>query len=142
MTVFLLDINLLLALFDPTHLHHEAAHHWFGRRERAWATCPLTENGFIRIASHPSYPNSQGDAGLVTELLRSFCASSGHHFWSDAVSLLDRELFPMLVGLGSKQVTDVYLLGLAVANKGKLATFDQSIPTHAVKDGAQALELI
>ncbi|MDO9124550.1 MAG: VapC toxin family PIN domain ribonuclease, partial [Deltaproteobacteria bacterium] len=62
MTTYLLDVNLLLALSDPMHIHHELAHRWFAEKgHQAWATCPLTENGFIRIASHPNYPNRPGD---------------------------------------------------------------------------------
>ncbi len=62
MTIYLLDINLLLALTDPMHVHHELSHQWFAKKGRkGWATCPLTENGFVRIASHPKYPNRPGD---------------------------------------------------------------------------------
>jgi uncharacterized protein len=83
MTVYLLDVNVLLALSDPMHVHHLATHHWFAAvGQFAWATCPLTENGFIRVASHPSYHNRPGDAMAVLAILRQFCAADGHRFWS------------------------------------------------------------
>lgn len=141
MSVYLLDVNLLIALCDPMHLHHEAAHHWFGAVGRsAWATCPITENGFVRIASHPTYPNRPGDAPAVLAILRHFCTDAGHHFWSDSVSLGDI-LLPGASFIHS-QVTDLYLLGLAVAQSGRLATFDRRIPLGVVRGGAAAVELI
>ncbi len=92
--VRLLDVNLLLALCDPRPVHHEAAHAWFHRtRAQGWATCPLTENGFIRIASHPKYPTTPGGPALTARLLAVFCADRHHRFWPDSVSLLDSALF-------------------------------------------------
>jgi toxin-antitoxin system PIN domain toxin len=143
MTVRLLDVNLLLALSDPRHVHHELAHRWFSATGRsAWATCPITENGFIRIASHPSYPNSPGGVSCVTTILRKFMNCGGHHFWPDSVSLADETLFTLGQAIASNKTTDVYLLGLAVKNGGKLATLDNSIPSHLVANGAQALEVV
>jgi toxin-antitoxin system PIN domain toxin len=140
---YLLDVNVLLALCDPRHVHHEPAHRWFSATGRAsWSTCPLTENGFIRIASHPTYPNSPGGAAVVAALLEKLCRGAGHRFWPDAVSLRDRAIFKLEAALSPNQTTDVYLLGLAVKNGGKLATFDGSIPAAAVLGGAGAVELI
>lgn len=146
MTAYLLDVNLLLALSDPRHEHHELAHRWFashcqvGRGRQSWATCPITENGFVRIASHPRYPNRPGEAAAVLAILRRFCAAEGHQFWPDEVTLRDA-LEPGAV-VASAQVTDVYLLGLAVRHGGKLATLDQRIPAAVVRGGLQALETI
>lgn len=142
MTIYLFDVNLLLALSDPMHAHHDIAHRWFGVTGRqGWATCPLTENGFVRIASHPKYPNRPGDVATVLSILREFCAAEGHHFWSDDVSL--RELLPPGAVITSGQITDIYLLGLAAQNGGKLATLDQqNIPVTTVQGGAETLELI
>jgi toxin-antitoxin system PIN domain toxin len=133
--VALLDVNVLVALFDPDHVHHEAAHRWFGtRRRQGWATCPLTENGAIRVLSHPSYsPVSESAAQLARRLSR-FCASGGHTFWADDASLRDDRLFRLGAGATSRQLTDVYLLGLARQRGGRLATFDRGIPVHAVSD--------
>ena len=89
-TTYLLDVNLLLALSDPMHVHHEIAHQWFADRGyRAWATCPLTENGFVRIASHPNYPNRPGEVLAVFAILRQLCEASGHQFWAEDISILD-----------------------------------------------------
>jgi toxin-antitoxin system PIN domain toxin len=141
MTTYLLDVNLLLALSDPMHVHHEPAHAWFAKNgQRAWATCPLTENGFIRIASHPNYPNRPGEVTAVVAILRQFCEAPGHHFWPDDISVL--QILDTDAIITPAQVTDVYLLGLAVHRKGKLATLDQRIPVDAVSGGRKALELI
>jgi toxin-antitoxin system PIN domain toxin len=141
MTTYLLDVNLLLALTDPMHIHHESAHCWFVEKgQQSWATCPLTENGFIRIASHPNYPNRPGDLAAVLAIFRRLCEVSGHHFWPDDISILQiLESDPIIT---HAQVTDVYLLGLAVHKRGKLATLDQRIPADAVRGGRKALELI
>lgn len=141
MTIYLLDVNVLLALSDPMHIHHEPAHHWFATRGRlAWATCPITENGFVRIASHPSYPNRPGDTPAVLAILRELCAAENHHFWTADVSIRD-VLRPGAI-ITPTQVTDVYLLALAVQKGGKLATLEQRMSTTAVDGGAEALELI
>lgn len=142
MTTYLLDVNVLLALFDPNHVSHLAAHAWFQNiGERAWATCPITENGLVRIAGHPSYPGSPGTPGELRAMLREFCGSKNHHFWPDDVTLLDDTLFS-LVRVAHSHVTDVYLLGLSVRKGGKLATFDRHIPAGAVHGGIEALEMI
>ncbi|MBI3980046.1 MAG: VapC toxin family PIN domain ribonuclease [Chloroflexi bacterium] len=141
MTTYLLDVNLLLALSDPMHVHHEAAHRWFADRgHRSWATCPLTENGFVRIASHPSYPNRPGDVLAVLALLRQLCDAQGHQFWAEDVSI--REILKPTAVITHAQITDVYLLGLAVRKEGRLATLDQRIPVEAVRGGEEGLELI
>lgn len=141
MTGHLLDVNVLLALADPMHLHHDAAHAWFGRHaSEGWATCPITENAFVRIASHPEYPNRPGDAGAVIELLRRSCTRTGHLFWPDSISLRDAVAPDHALTHG--QLTDVYLLALAVAHGGRLATFDRRIPAGAVVGGREALVVI
>jgi len=141
MTAYLLDVNLLLALTDPMHVHHELAHRWFARSSpRRWATCPITENGFVRIASHPGYPNRPGDVAAVVGLLQQFCSIQGHQFWSEEISI--RSLLQPGAVLTHSQITDVFLLGLAVHKGGKLATFDQRIPASTVPGGRDALEVI
>ena len=87
--VYLLDINVLLALLDPIHVNHQKTNAWFARKgKKAWATCPLTENGVMRIASHPVYPNSPGMPVVVAGLLASLCQLEGHVFWPDDISFL------------------------------------------------------
>jgi hypothetical protein len=142
-TRFLLDVNVLIALIDPAHVQHDKAHAWFAKTGRkAWATCPLTENAVLRIVGHARYPNSPGTPAAVAELMATFLAHPGHEFWPDDVTLMDRERVHAARLLDSAQVTDSYLLALAAAHKGKLATFDRQLVTAAVVNGSQALQLI
>jgi uncharacterized protein len=140
-TAYLLDVNVLLALMDPMHIHHEPAHQWFaGAGRHAWATCPITENGFLRIAGHPNYPNRPGDFPAVLSILRQLCEASGHEFWPDDVSIL-QSLSPDAI-VTHAHITDIYLLALAAHRKAKLATFDRNIPANVITGGSEALELI
>lgn len=141
MMVYLLDVNLLLALCDPNHTHHEAAHHWFALRGRlGWATCPITENGFVRVAGQPAYPSSPGGPDVVRALLQRFRRTGKHQFWPDDISVLDTTRFGVPLPLNPRHVTDVYLLGLAAEHRGKLATLDRRIPLSAVRQGPEAIE--
>ena len=82
--IHLLDVNVLVALFDPSHIHHEAAHAWFGpRREEGWATCPLTENGMVRVLSNPAYPGRRTTVADAVSRLTAFAASGHRKFWPD-----------------------------------------------------------
>ena len=130
--VSLLDVNVLIALFDPDHVHHEIAHDWFAEaRTTGWATCPITENGLIRVVSGVSSNTATRPRDLV-DLLCTFCRSGHHVFWDRTVSLRDETLFHHESIGGSRQITDIYLLGLAKRMGGRLATFDQTIPLRAV----------
>lgn len=141
MSAALLDVNVLVALFDPAHPNHEAAHGWFGRhRKRGWATCPTTINGCVRVLSSPAYPSVEATPAEVISRLRTLCSSRDHVFWPDEVSLLDDALFRPPMIAGHRQTTDIYLLGLAVRRQGKLVTFDRSIPLRAVV-GAESRHL-
>ena len=131
--VALLDVNVLVALFDPDHVHHDVAHDWFAdNRSSGWATCPLTENGFLRTAGSVARSEFVGVPALV-EHLRAFRTSGHHHFWPDDLSLVDDRIFHASFARGHQQLTDVYLLGLAIKRRGRLVTFDQRIPLEAVK---------
>ncbi len=133
--VALLDVNVLVALFDPDHVHHEPAHRWFAENcVLGWATCPLTENGVVRILSNPAYSRAPGQAASVLRNLQVFCHSIEHVFWPDEVSLRDADLFDVGAPPVHRQVTDIYLLGLAVRSGGRLATFDRSIPITKVRE--------
>lgn len=141
--IFLLDVNVLIALIDPAHVGHDAAHHWFDAEGKpAWATCPMTENGVIRIVGHPKYPNTPGSTATVAAIVTKLCALPGHVFWPDDVSLVDASHVDAAQVLTSAQVTDTYLLALAVAHGGKLATFDRRLSVKAVKGGKAAIHLI
>jgi toxin-antitoxin system PIN domain toxin len=125
---YLLDINILIALFDGAHVNHDSAHSWFGSNgSLSWATCPITENGFVRVLSSPSYPTVLATPTEILERLARFRALPGHVFWSDDISLatlLDPETRTRLQGC--QQVTDFYLAALAAHRAGRLATFDGS----------------
>lgn len=132
--VALLDVNVLVALFDPDHVHHDLAHDWFAdHRTAGWATCPLTENGFVRVLSNPQYRSDAARPGALIGLLRRFCASGHHHFWPETISLRDDAVFVLHAARGHRQLTDVYLLGLAKKMGGALATFDRTVPLEAIK---------
>jgi toxin-antitoxin system PIN domain toxin len=139
--VALLDINVLVALFDADHVHHDLAHDWFtDHHDRGWATCPVTENGFIRVVSNPKYQPDAVRPATAADQLRMFCGSRHHHFWPAQISLKDDTRFSLAAARGHGQVTDVYLLALAKEMNGTLATFDRAIPLAAVP-GARAEHL-
>ncbi len=138
--VSLLDVNVLVALFFPDHVHHDLAHDWFAdHRHEGWATCPLTENGLIRVAcQQPSDEALVRPAGVIANLER-FCRDKLHRAWTDSVALTDATLFAPQFISGHRQVTDIYLLGLAKKRGGRLATFDRTIPVKAVRGGTAEL---
>lgn len=132
--ITLLDVNLLVALFDANHIHHEPAHDWFADHQDAgWATCPVTENGFVRVVSQLTAGDTALRPSAIVDHLQQFCRGTQHHFWSDALSLTDTSVFDTRKIHGHRQVTDIYLLGLAHRMDGCLATFDGTIPIGAVK---------
>lgn len=139
----LLDVNVLIALFDPDHLHHGVARDWLARNiEGGWASCPLTQNGCIRILSQPAYPGAWTPAA-VAERLREATATPRHVFWADSLSLLDERILNWDTVLTSRQVTDVYLLALAVRRRGRFVTFDRSIVARSVQGaGPEHLEIL
>ena len=140
---FLLDVNVLIALIDPTHVSHNTAHDWFEAEGRdSWATCPLVENGVVRIVAHPKYPNTPGSPAVAASVLRRFTAQPEHEFWPDDISLLTATHVDTDQLLGHGQITDSYLLALAVAHGGRLASLDQRLSVTAVRDGKAALRLI
>ncbi len=137
----LLDVNVLIALHDQDHVHHQVAVHWLlANMESGWASCPLTQNGCLRIMSQPGYPNAQPLALLVT-MLRDSTSGPNHAFWPDDISTLDASRFHHPHIHGSRQITDLYLLGLAVRHGGRLVTFDLRIAVSAVA-GAQHTHLV
>ena len=143
MTVYLLDVNVLIALVDPAHVQHEQAHEWFSRTgKKAFATCPITENGLLRIVGHPRYPNSPGAPSVVLESLAAMRALKGHAFWPDDISLADEQYLNASRLSSHAQVTDSYLLALAKAHGGRLASMDRKLVADAVKGGGGALVLI
>ncbi len=138
----LLDVNVIIALFDPDHVHHARAWPWFKAwsMQHGWASCPITQNGVVRVMSQPGYPNPLQVASVLERLGRATAADS-HEFWPDEVSVLDVQRFEHAHIHGHRQLTDLYLLGLAVARGGCLASFDRAIPLSAVR-GAQPRHLL
>jgi toxin-antitoxin system PIN domain toxin len=142
-TTYLLDVNILIALIDPSHVQHNQAHAWFSKvGHKSFATCPLTENGLVRIVGHPKYPNSPGPPSDVVQSLRAIRRLPGHVFWPDSVSIADDSYFAARLLSSHTRVTDSYLLALAHANKGRLATMDQKLATEVGANGNASLETI
>lgn len=128
----LLDVNVLLALLDQDHIHHQRARLWLESEQTAgWASCAITQNGFVRIVSRPSYPNPITTSAAIG-LLRAAIQTRHHEFWPCSISVLDTDLVTDTQVHGYRQVTDVYLLALAVHTGGRLVTFDRAILRGAV----------
>ena len=129
----LLDVNVLIALLDADHSLHARATEWFSDGGRAgWASCPITQNGCTRVMSHPGYPNAL-PVRAVMERLEEATARGFHEFWPDDISLLDARIADSSRIHGPRQLTDVYLLALAVRHGGRFVTFDASVSLDAVR---------
>ena len=144
MRTALLDVNVLIALLWPAHEHFDAAHEWFAARggRARWATCPLTQLAFVRIVSNPAFsPDALAPADTLGLLERNL-AHPGHEFWPDDVGLVEAvgPLAPRLQG--HRQLSDVYLLGLALKRRGTLASFDGGLRALAAGDRSAGLELV
>ena len=139
--ISLLDVNVLIALCDGRHEHHLSAAQWFvDNATHGWASCPLTQNGAIRIMSMPAYPGARPVSQVLAQV-KALCATEHHHFWPDAVSLMDEGLLNPAHLLGHRQLTDAYLLALAVRCRGQLVTLDGGIPLKAVF-GAESQDVV
>ena len=129
----LLDINVLLALLDRDHILHEAGRLWFEQEVRhGWASCAVTQNGLVRILSQPSYP-SPVSTGSAIQLLATATSAAHHEYWRSDLSILDETIFDHSRIHGPRQLSDVYLLGLAAQHGGRLVTFDQAIALASVR---------
>ncbi len=136
----LLDVNVLLALLDADHVDHRAARAWLEREiEHGWASCAITQNGFLRVVTQPRYPSPVPPAQAIARL-RGAASTKHHEFLPCNLSVLDAGILSERIH-GSRQVTDIYLLALAVANDCRFVTFDRSIPRSAVV-GARAEHLV
>ena len=128
----LLDVNVLLALLDRDHADHVRARAWLEEEvDTGWASCAITQNGVVRIMSQPRYP-SPAPPTLVADLLEQACATAHHEFWSCDISLVDQLVIDRRRLHGPRQVTDAYLLALAVHRGGRFVTFERSVVTSAV----------
>ena len=131
----LLDVNVLIALFDADHVFHERAHAWWETNAAAgWASSAITENGMVRIMSNANYSERiQLAPPDLIDRLRTFAEGTDHEFWHDDLSLLDQTAFCADRLHGSRALTDIYLLALAFRHGGRLATFDERIPLSAAR---------
>ncbi|MGH8658946.1 MAG: TA system VapC family ribonuclease toxin [Gammaproteobacteria bacterium] len=137
----LLDVNVLIALLDADHSLHARATKWFaGHARHGWASCPITQNGCVRIMSHPGYPNAL-PMPAVMEHLAAASTSTFHEFWPDDVSLLDPQVADSSRIHGPRQLTDLYLLALALRNGGQFVTFDTSVSWEAIR-GAEKKHMV
>ena len=133
----LLDVNVLIALLDADHSLHARATDWFASNAKSgWSSCPITQNGCVRIMSHPGYPNSV-PVSAVMQRLGEATASPVHAFWPDDISLLDQKIVNASRVHGPRQLTDVYLLALAVRHGGKFVTFDAAVSLETVRGAAK-----
>jgi uncharacterized protein len=139
----LLDLNILTALLWPAHEHHDAAHRWFrGRADARWATCSLTQLGFVRIVSNPAFSRDALSPAAAAALLAENLAHPAHEFWTESLQV-PAAIKGMESGLhGYKQLTDAYLLALARRRKSVLATFDRGLRTLAGEMFDSALEIV
>jgi toxin-antitoxin system PIN domain toxin len=138
----LLDVNVLIALLDSDHASHDSAINWFAEHAReGWASCPITQNGCIRIMSNPAYPNPLPIQAVIEHLAEA-CRQDVHEFWPDDVSLLDSDVVDSTRIHGTRQLTDIFLLALAVQHEGRLVTFDTGIPLAAVRKATKQKLLI
>ncbi len=129
----LLDVNVLIALLDAAHTQHTVAHAWLRANiGLGWASCPITQNGVVRIMSQPAYPQAISPA-RAADLLRGATATSHHQFWADEISLLDSSRIDTGRVHGPRQITDAYLLALAVHRRGRFVTFDSAVAPNAVR---------
>jgi hypothetical protein len=137
----LLDVNVLIALLDADHIEHAAARAWLEREiQSGWASCPITENGFVRIVSQPRYPSPVPPVEAIRRLELA-TRTEQHERWPCDATLLDGKLVDSTRLHSPRQVTDVYLLALAVAKRGRFVTFDRSIPLSAAI-GARSDQLV
>lgn len=132
----LLDINVLLALFDADHVHHGLARDWLTAHiVDGWASCPITQNGFVRIVGQSAYPKPRPPAVAIA-MLREATTTPHHVFWPDDASILDAERIDASRIHGPRQLTDVYLLALAQSHGGRFVTFDHGVPVTALRRAA------
>jgi toxin-antitoxin system PIN domain toxin len=136
----LLDVNVIVALIAPDHPAHDSAHAWFESVGRAdWATCPLTENGALRVLGNPKLNSSPGTPGAVVPMLRSLLDQGQRAFWTDDLRLATSPLIDPARLTRRQDVTDTHLLALAVSRGGRLATLDRKLRPDAVWGGREAL---
>ncbi|MGY8640119.1 MAG: TA system VapC family ribonuclease toxin [Verrucomicrobiales bacterium] len=140
---YLLDVNILIARSDRSHANHKLVTDWFLRNfEALKMTCPIVENGFVRIFGNPNYPNGPGTIEKATRFPKAIHQQPTHRFVADDISLATAKVFESFENVGSKHLTDVYLLGLAAKQGLTFVRLDSKIRDGAVKNGTDSLEVI
>lgn len=139
---WLLDVNALIALIDPEHVHHERIQNWFGIHfHEGWATCPLTENGALRVLCQRAYPSGRRAPAEVISSLRGMKENhrGDHVFFSESISISDASLFEEKHFTSGHHVTDIYLLAIAHTHDARLVSFDRHLPGQAIRGGSAKL---
>jgi uncharacterized protein len=140
-TPYLLDVNVLIALSWRQHSLHSLARSWFAEHHaKGWATCPLVEAGFVRIVSNPNFSPKSVSVQEAVEALRTSVVDKAHQFWPDSISLPDALAMLDKTEAGHRQITDAYLVALAIKNRGKLATLDRGIADIAPAGVVEVIE--
>jgi toxin-antitoxin system PIN domain toxin len=140
--VSLLDINLLIALAWPNHVHHQTALRWFDRnRKSGWATCPLTQSGFVRLSSNAHILPGARSPREALAVLRRIVSLTGHVFWQNDISIAASEFIDETKLHGHRQITDAHLLAVALRHGGRLATLDRGI-AHLVPSSYSAEDVV
>ena len=133
----LLDVGVLISLLDANHEHHAAVRRWWYQNEDPWASCPITQNGYLRIVTQEGYPNTVSINEAIGKLTQA-TSTPKHEFLSDNVSLLNKNLIAHAHIQGPKQLTDVYLLALSVFHGARFVTLDTGVPRVAVPQATNA----
>jgi len=137
---YLLDVNVLISLAWPDHVAHSVVRKWFAKNGgKSWATCPLVQAGFVRITSNPAFSSHCLSVQEAVDGLRASLASEEHQFWPDSISLPEAMKVLTMPIVGHQQITDAYLVALAIRHRGKLATLDQRIATFAPAGSVEAV---
>lgn len=137
----LLDVNTLVAITWPNHVHHHSAVRWFtSHHQQGWATCPISESGFVRVSSNPKVIQTASSVGDAIQVLRQLRQQSGHSFWADDISIATCTEVDVSRLAGFRQVTDAHLLAIAIRNKGQLVTFDKAL--RSLAPTPEAVELL
>ena len=133
----LLDVSVLISLLDANHEHHAAVMGWFEKNADSWASCPITQNGYLRVVTQASYPNAIS-VNAAIQKLRQAVSTTAHVFLSDNISLLDKQHVAHRHIQGPKQMTDIYLLALSVSHGARFVTLDTGVPDVAVPQATKA----
>ena len=139
----LLDVNVLIALLWPPHEAHARAQRWFAKNaDQGWATCAMTQTGFVRIVSNPIFSRRAVSPRDALEVLSGSLQHPAHHFWTEEIGVTEALVHFGRRLLGHQQIADAYLLGLAIQKKGRLVTLDASLSSLLSEQSAARTRLV